>query len=38
MWIRKEVALVRGRRLFGARRLLEEIRYVPALSIALVNL
>ena len=27
MWIPKSVALIRGRRLFEARRLLEEIRY-----------
>ena len=28
MWIPKGVALIRGRDLFEARRLLEEIRYV----------
>ena len=28
MWIPKSVAVIRGRRLFKALRLLEEIRYV----------
>ena len=27
MWILKRATLIRGRRLFGARRLLEEIQY-----------
>ena len=37
MWLPKGVALVRGRRLFEARRLLEEIRHLFKINDLLVN-